>query len=266
MSDTSPCSDVQTRPSTFVKHLTLMALPLSLLVTTHVFGHGAASAPATEGDPAALIQAEARKIIFPDTARHKTLVVDLHTHTVFSDGHVWPKIRVGEALRDGLDAMAVTEHLEYQPHIADIPHPDRNRAYTETVAAAEGSDLMVIAGSEITRGDPAGHINAIFINDANALFKVTTPPADPTDVRAFYEATDAWPAQNAVDAAAEQGIDLPYSCKGGVCATCRTHVRDGEVTMATNYGLEPWEVEKGFVLACQSVPVSDKVTIDYDKT
>ncbi len=205
MSDTSPCSDVQTRPSTFVKHLTLMALPLSLLVPTHVFGHGAASAPATEGDPAALIQAEARKIIFPDTARHKTLVVDLHTHTVFSDGHVWPKIRVGEALRDGLDAMAVTEHLEYQPHIADIPHPDRNRAYIETVAAAEGSDLMVIAGSEITRGDPAGHINAIFINDANALFKVTTPTADPTDVRAFYEATDAWPAQNAVNAAAEQG-------------------------------------------------------------
>jgi ring-1,2-phenylacetyl-CoA epoxidase subunit PaaE len=73
-------------------------------------------------------------------------------------------------------------------------------------------------------------------------------------------------AENLVDAAAAQGIDLPYSCKGGVCATCRTHVRDGEVKMATNYGLEPWEVEKGFVLACQSVPVSDRITIDYDKT
>lgn len=71
---------------------------------------------------------------------------------------------------------------------------------------------------------------------------------------------------NIVDAAAEQGIELPYSCKGGVCATCRTHVRDGKVRMATNYGLEPWEVEQGFVLACQSVPVSDEVTIDYDKT
>jgi ring-1,2-phenylacetyl-CoA epoxidase subunit PaaE len=71
---------------------------------------------------------------------------------------------------------------------------------------------------------------------------------------------------NLVDAAAEQGIELPYSCKGGGFATGRTHVRDGEVSMATNYGLEPWEVEKGFVLACQSVPVSDKITIDYDKT
>ena len=72
-------------------------------------------------------------------------------------------------------------------------------------------------------------------------------------------------AENLVDAAADQGIDLPYSCKGGVCATCRTHVREGEVTMATNYGLEPWEVEKGFVLACQSRPVSDAIVLDYDK-
>ncbi len=71
---------------------------------------------------------------------------------------------------------------------------------------------------------------------------------------------------NIVDAAAAQGIDLPYSCKGGVCATCRCHVRAGEVAMAVNYGLEPWEVEKGFILACQSRPVSSTVTLDYDKT
>jgi ring-1,2-phenylacetyl-CoA epoxidase subunit PaaE len=71
---------------------------------------------------------------------------------------------------------------------------------------------------------------------------------------------------NIVDAAAGSGIDLPYSCKGGVCATCRCHVREGEVIMATNYGLEPWEVEAGFVLACQSRPVSDAVLLDYDKT
>jgi ring-1,2-phenylacetyl-CoA epoxidase subunit PaaE len=71
---------------------------------------------------------------------------------------------------------------------------------------------------------------------------------------------------NIVDAAAEHGIELPYSCKGGVCATCRTHVQSGDVEMATNYGLEPWEVEEGFVLACQSTPISDTVMLDYDKT
>ena len=71
---------------------------------------------------------------------------------------------------------------------------------------------------------------------------------------------------NIVDAAAQQGIELPYSCKGGVCATCRTHLRDGEVRMDTNYGLEPWEVEEGYVLACQSHPLTDKLTLDYDRT
>ncbi len=69
-----------------------------------------------------------------------------------------------------------------------------------------------------------------------------------------------------VDAAATQGIELPYSCKGGVCATCRTHLRDGEVRMDTNYGLEPWELEDGYVLACQSHPLTDQITLDYDKT
>ncbi len=72
--------------------------------------------------------------------------------------------------------------------------------------------------------------------------------------------------ENIVDAAAEHGIELPYSCKGGVCATCRCHVREGEVTMAANYGLEAWEVESGYALACQSRPVSDAVLLDYDKT
>ena len=72
--------------------------------------------------------------------------------------------------------------------------------------------------------------------------------------------------ENIVDAAAGHGIDLPYSCKGGVCATCRCHVREGEVVMATNYGLETWEVEKGFVLACQSRPLSKALILDYDKT
>ncbi len=71
---------------------------------------------------------------------------------------------------------------------------------------------------------------------------------------------------NIVDAAAEHGVELPYSCKGGVCATCRTHVRSGDVDMVTNYGLEPWEVEKGFVLACQSTPLTDEIVLDYDKS
>jgi len=72
--------------------------------------------------------------------------------------------------------------------------------------------------------------------------------------------------ESIVDAAAETGLELPYSCKGGVCATCRTHLREGRVDMETNYGLEPWELEAGFVLACQSRPLSDVIVLDYDKS
>jgi hypothetical protein len=149
---------------------------------------------------------EGRWIEFPDTDRYRTLVLDPHTHSVFSDGHVWPRIRIAEALLDGLDAIAITEHLEYQPHLPDIPHPDRNRAYDEAAAAAVGSDLIVIRGSEITREAPAGHINAIFIDDANALFRAPEAAAGAAfDAREYYLRAGEWPAQAAVQAAAEQG-------------------------------------------------------------
>ena len=68
--------------------------------------------------------AQERAIEFPDVDGYRTFSVDLHTHSVFSDGMVWPIIRMQESERDGLTLMAVTEHLEYQPHREDIPHPD----------------------------------------------------------------------------------------------------------------------------------------------
>lgn len=110
-----------------------------------------------------------RKIVFPDVPNYKTLKCDFHIHTVFSDGNVWPTIRVEEALRDGLDAIAVTDHLEYQPHAQDIPHPDRNRSFDIASAFAKNNDLLVVRGVEITRSMPPGHCNAIFIEDANKI-------------------------------------------------------------------------------------------------
>ncbi len=114
---------------------------------------------------------QTRKIIFPDILGYRTLKVDLHQHTVFSDGDVWPTIRVEESVKDGLDAISLTEHLEYQPHKADIPHPDRNRAYmlAQKMVSADSLPLIVINGSEITRRLPPGHSNALFLNDANKM-------------------------------------------------------------------------------------------------
>jgi len=115
------------------------------------------------------INEDSRIIEFPDIPEYRTLKCDFHMHTVFSDGSVWPNIRIQEALRDGLDAISITDHLEYSPKMEDIPHPDRNRGYQLAVEAAKGQDLIVISGSEITRSMPPGHANAIFVKDANKL-------------------------------------------------------------------------------------------------
>ncbi len=68
-----------------------------------------------------------------------------------------------------------------------------------------------------------------------------------------------------LDSALAQGIELPYSCKGGVCSTCRCKVIEGEVEMDANFALEDYEVARGFILSCQSFPVSDRLVIDFDQ-
>lgn len=67
-----------------------------------------------------------------------------------------------------------------------------------------------------------------------------------------------------LDAAERQGLDLPYSCRGGMCCTCRCKVAEGSAEMAVNYSLEPWELEAGFTLACQARPTSDTLVLDFD--
>jgi len=68
-----------------------------------------------------------------------------------------------------------------------------------------------------------------------------------------------------LDAALENAMDAPYACKAGVCSTCRCKVIEGEVEMIANHALEDYEVEKGYVLSCQSYPVTDSVVVDFDQ-
>jgi ring-1,2-phenylacetyl-CoA epoxidase subunit PaaE len=74
----------------------------------------------------------------------------------------------------------------------------------------------------------------------------------------------AYNSDNILDAALKHGADLPYACKGGVCATCRARVTEGEVEMEVNYSLEADEIAKGYVLTCQAHPKSEKVVVDFD--
>lgn len=71
--------------------------------------------------------------------------------------------------------------------------------------------------------------------------------------------------ENILDAAMVHGLDVPYSCKGGVCATCKAKIINGEVEMDLNHSLTPEELEKGYILTCQSHPVSKQVTVDFDE-
>lgn len=69
---------------------------------------------------------------------------------------------------------------------------------------------------------------------------------------------------NILDEAMEQGADLPYACKGGVCCTCKCKLLEGDVHMEINYGLEADEIEAGYILSCQAHPRSEKVVVDFD--
>ena len=71
--------------------------------------------------------------------------------------------------------------------------------------------------------------------------------------------------EHVLDVALSAGLDLPWSCRGGVCCTCRAKVMEGSVEMTKNFTLEPWETDKGFVLSCQARPTSDTLVVSYDE-
>ncbi|MBK9089965.1 MAG: histidinol-phosphatase [Holophagales bacterium] len=109
-----------------------------------------------------------RPLRVPNVPGFLTLQCDFHTHTVFSDGQVWPDTRSEEAWREGYDAIAITDHIEYQPHRKDLP---TNHERSWEIAAPHGEKLgvIVIRGSEITRKMPPGHLNAIFLTSVCPL-------------------------------------------------------------------------------------------------
>jgi predicted metal-dependent phosphoesterase TrpH len=142
-----------------------------------------------------------KEVALPQVNGYNVYKADLHTHTIYSDGQVLPKFRVREAWRDGLDVMAVTEHIEHRPveetmvnyleKYVDDKYPkaknnriggkyfpdedgimvDLNSSVKEAQAAAKQYGLTIIPGSEITRsGNKVGHFNALFTTDNNTIY------------------------------------------------------------------------------------------------
>ncbi len=118
----------------------------------------------------------ARKIDIPDVGGFKVLKGDLHIHTLFSDGNVMPADRVTEAVANGLDVIAITDHIEARFKIGtgqlklQSRTNDHNFAYDLARPEAEKRGLLLVRGTEITKNKfPPGHFNALFIQDANPI-------------------------------------------------------------------------------------------------
>lgn len=104
----------------------------------------------------------------PDIGGYITLKCDFHVHSDISDGQVWPVGRVNEAWNDGLDAIAMTDHIEVHKN-ADIIRCGLNKPYELAKARGDMIGMIVIPGAEITRKKPLGHICTLFIRDADKL-------------------------------------------------------------------------------------------------
>jgi len=114
------------------------------------------------------LSAQRRILNVPELPGFVTVKCDFHSHTVFSDGLVWPTQRIGEAWRDGLDAISITDHIEYQPRKQYIPS-DLNAAWKIAKTTADQYNIILVHGAEITRSMPPGHLNALFVTDADSL-------------------------------------------------------------------------------------------------
>lgn len=133
------------------------------------------------------------EIRIPDIPGYMTLLADLHTHTVLSDGLVHPVVRPEEAWREGFDILSITDHIEYQPNREWIP-PNHNIGHDIASGRAKELGILLIRGSEITRDLPLGHYNAIFLTDNKQL--------------------DKEDALSAFEAAAEQGAFIFWNHPG----------------------------------------------------
>ncbi|MDR2915016.1 MAG: PHP domain-containing protein, partial [Tannerella sp.] len=109
------------------------------------------------------------EIRMPRIDNYELLKCDFHIHTIFSDGIVWPSLRVQEAWEEGLDAIAITDHIEGQPARIGVEKGNHNYSYEMARDEAGRRDMILIRGGEITRSMPPGHLNALFINDVNIL-------------------------------------------------------------------------------------------------
>lgn len=127
------------------------------------------------------LSAGQNKIMIPDSDNYLILTGDMHLHTVFSDGNVWPTTRVDEAYAEGVEVICITDHLDQRKKTlankGDF-NGDRNYSYDVAAKYAKSLGVIVIKGAEITRGMPPGHFNTLFITDVEPIAQANDAHSD----------------------------------------------------------------------------------------
>jgi len=181
--------------------------------------------------------------------------VQAFASTLFRHGevaHVFlcgPGSMIKEA-RNALLALGVPRERVHHEFFAPGGGAYRKKAGSDPSPPLSQQNLTALReGSDPLRADPAQAVGTEAIAVLDGIrHRFTVPPGG-----------------HVVDAALAAGIRVPYSCKGGMCCTCRAKLIEGKAEMTTNYSLEPWEIERGFILTCQAVPKSERIVVDYDQ-
>jgi ring-1,2-phenylacetyl-CoA epoxidase subunit PaaE len=148
--------------------------------------------------------------------------------------------------------------------LIDVP------SYDEAFVCGPEPMTLEVRQTLIDLGMPADHVHLELFGSHAPKPERAATAGDAETVRldlvvgGIRRRVDGHRDETILDAASAAGLDVPFSCTGGVCATCRARVVDGGVEMAVNYALQRWELDAGFVLTCQSRPTTPAVTIDYD--
>ncbi len=199
----------------------------------------------------------------PDILGYQTLLCDFHMHTIFSDGKVWPTVRVQEAIEEGLDVIALTDHIGKKKPITDV-NRNLDRAYEIAAEEAQGTDLIVIRGGEITFSAPYGHNNALFLSEAQKLDTgdplSSLKEAKKQDAFFFWNHSN-WRSPNSKweqDAIAIWGKEQDKLLKKGMLMGL-------EVINAHNYNKEAhqWCIDKNLTMLANS-DIHQPITFDYD--
>lgn len=175
--------------------------------------------------------------------------------------HVFSREQQHSPLLNGrIDAEKLAALAE---HLLDVP------SYDEAFVCGPEPMTLAVRDSLVALGMEPAHVHLeLFGSHAAASRPPRAATADRRQVTVILNGikteVEAHPDDTVLEAGQDAGLDLPFSCRGGVCATCRAKVIEGAVSMDVNYALEQWETDAGFVLTCQSHPTTDHVVVDYD--